>query len=36
VRLPILAPQAEAADGREYWQDFLERPLAVLMDCTKS
>lgn len=36
VHAPRLAPEAEAADGREYWKDFLERPIAVLMDCIKA
>jgi len=35
VHAPRLAPEAEAADGYEYWKDFLERPVAVLMDCVK-
>lgn len=35
VHGPKLSPEAEAADGFEYWRDFLERPVAVLMDCVK-
>jgi SAM-dependent methyltransferase len=36
VHMPRLAPEAEAADGPEYWKDFLARPAAVLMDCIKT
>lgn len=33
---PTLAPEAEATDGRAYWQDLLDRPIAILMDCVKT
>jgi hypothetical protein len=36
VHTPTLAPEAEAADGREYWKDFLDRPIAILRDCVKT
>jgi 2-polyprenyl-3-methyl-5-hydroxy-6-metoxy-1,4-benzoquinol methylase len=36
VHAPRLAPEAEAADGPDYWKDFLTRPAAVLMDCTRT
>ncbi len=35
VHQPTLAPEGEAALGREFWNDFLEYPIAVLMDCVK-
>ena len=36
VHAPTLAPEAEATDGRAYWRDFLDRPIAILMDCVKA
>lgn len=35
VHTPELAPEAEAALGREFWKDFLEYPIAILIDCVK-
>jgi SAM-dependent methyltransferase len=36
VHQPTLAPAAESKLGREFWSDFLEYPIAVLMDCVKA
>ncbi len=36
VHRPVLSPEAEAADGREHWQYFLEQPPAVLFECVKA
>lgn len=35
VHPPTLSPEAEAADGADYWKDFMDYPVAILMDCVK-
>ncbi len=35
VHPPQLSPEAEAADGLEHWKEFMDHPVAILMDCVK-
>jgi ubiquinone/menaquinone biosynthesis C-methylase UbiE len=31
---PLLSPQAEAADGRDYWAAILDRPPMIFIECS--
>ena len=36
VHRPELSPDPQGGDDRPYWADFLDHPVAILIDCVKA